>query len=68
MSWLASEKKEISLGVEPRTPNGKALIDVPANPSAMRDVVTDGHTEYDNYIPENVRSFSWTCTLAVHAY
>ena len=37
------KKKEISLGIEPRAPNGKALIDVPTNHSVMRDVVTDAH-------------------------
>ena len=59
MGRLASRKRN-SLGIEPRTPNGKALIDMPAIHLAMSDVAIISHPEYDKYILENVRSFIWT--------
>ena len=65
MNWLVTEK-ENSLGIEPRTPNGKALIDVPAIHLAMSDVETVSPPQYGEYQQKNVRPFIWTCPLAVH--
>ena len=66
MNWQASGKEK-SLGIEPRTPNGKALIDVPAIHLAMSDVETVSPPQYGSYLHKNVGPSVWTCTFAVHA-